>query len=479
MNKFLQIGLLSLSILGSCQTKKQTQETKTEEIKLESYSKTPLFLKKKSGFENLKIYTILSSEDTIQASNNFVYGSGADGAGLLKNPDGTYSLINNIEGDHSIARITLDKHLKPIKGEYIVNAIATARTSQCSGSMITPEEHGFGPLYLSGGEAGVSSRGVFVTDPNKDVKDASTAKLLTAFGQWSVENAVVIGKDAYPTKTVALIGDDHGDNNTPSGQLGMYVGNRGDLENGKLYGLKVSQSDIKWEVDMKEGIAYPVEFVELEERQYDLLDTEAKNKGVMGFSRVEDIDWRRGNATHNREVYFCATGRKKDALIGKGNIYGRVYKLNLDENDPTKGTITCVLDGDIPDGKAKQFHSVDNITVTENYAYIQEDPNGYFDNEDKNHYASLYQYNLNTGELKTVLDCDQKLATAQGYGNEERIWEITGMLDISETTGLENTFLLITQNHGWNSPKFTDPLANQNPSNHDGSILFVIQGLDR
>ena len=463
--------------MSSCQTKQNTKSV--EEIKLESYSKTPTFLNKQAGFENLKIYPILSSEDTIHGNIPFIYGSGADGAGLLKNQDGTYTLINNIEGDYSIARITLDKNLKPIKGEYIVNAVATARTSQCSGSLITPEEHGFGPLYLSGGEAGESSRGVFVTDPYKDIKDASTAKLLTAFGQWSVENAVVIGKNAYPTKTVAFIGDDHGDNNTPSGQLGMYIGERGDLENGKLYGLKVNLPEIKWEVDMKEGVSYPVEFIELNEKQYDLLDAEAKNKGVMGFSRVEDIDWRRGSSEHNREVYFCATGRKTDALIGKGNLYGRVYKLNLDKNDPTKGTITCILDGDIPDGKAKAFHSVDNITVTENYAYIQEDPNGYFDNEDKKHYANLYQYNLKTKELKTVLECNQKLASETGYGNLEKIWEISGMIDISETTGLENTFLLITQNHGWDSEKFTDPMTKSNPSNQDGSILYIVQGLER
>ena len=42
---------------------------------------------------------------------------------------------------------------------------------------------------------------------------------------------------------------------------------------------------------------------------------EAKAKGVMGFSRLEDIDWRRGSAENNREIYFCVTGRKKDGLV--------------------------------------------------------------------------------------------------------------------------------------------------------------------
>ncbi|PKQ46815.1 phosphatase [Confluentibacter flavum] len=447
-------------------------------------SVSPNFLVLKPGFNNVSVTTLLSSEDVLQQSADFIYGSMADGAGLLKDTNGKYTLINNLEADYSIARITFDKTLMPVKGEYILNAEATAYTAQCSGSLITPEEHGFGPLYLSGGEWGGSSKGVFVTDPYKKSKDASAFEMLSAFGQWSTENAVVIGKDAYPGKTIAFIGDDHSDDNTPSGQLGMYVGNHGDLYGGKLYGLKVTDININFEVEMTEGQSYPIEFVQLEETNIDLLDAEAKAKGVMGFSRLEDIDWRRGSAANNREIYFCVTGRKKSGLVGKGTTYGRIYKVVLNENDPTAaGTITCVLDGDILDGKAKAFHSPDNILVTENYAYIQEDPNGYFDTADKQHFASLYQYNLNTGEFKTVLECDQTAAEAAGYGPANSPWEITGMIDVSDVVNKENTFLLITQNHGWvplDGSSFTDPNANPDLENEkEGSMLYLIHGLER
>ena len=509
MKKVLQLGLAGLAFLASCNPDEKIivnektigQDTLTvinkdtltiverdtilvssgADIKLKAHSISPNFLKLAPGFSYVKTYPILSSEDKLEASPDFVYGSMADGAGLLKDEDGSYTLINNIEADYSIARIKLDGTFKPVSGEYILNAKATANTAQCSGSMVTPEEHGFGPLYLSGGEWGGASQAVFATDPYKDASAASSARILTSFGQWVTENAVVIGKDAYPDKTVAFIGDDQGDNNTPSGQLGMYVGNRGDLEGGKLYGLKVTDAAIDFEVKMNEGVEYPIEFVELKEREKDLLDTESKTKGVMGFSRLEDIDWRRGSAKNNREIYFCVTGRKKDGLVGKGTIYGRIYKVVLNENDPTKlGTITCVLDGDLANGKAKSFHSPDNILVTQNYAYIQEDPNGYFDGADKTHYARLYQYNLLTKELKTVLECDQLLAASNGYGTISKAWEITGMIDISETIGKDNTFLLITQNHGWNREGFTDPNANPDLEHrNEGSMLYVIEGLKR
>ena len=446
-----------------------------------SHSVTPSFLKLSPGFSNITVNPLLSSEDELDQSPDFVYGSMADGAGLLKNANGTYTLINNIEADYSIARITLDATFKPIKGEYILNAAATSATAQCSGSLITPEEHGFGPLYLSGGEWGGASKGVFATDPFKAANDAAVAEMLPAMGQWSTENAVAIGKEAYPGKTVVFIGDDHSDNEVPSGQLGMYVGERGNLHSGQLYGLRVTSPDVKYPVDMEEGVSYDMEFVELNETNIDLLDAEAKEKGVMGFSRLEDIDWRRGSAKNNREIYFCVTGRIKDGLVGKGSLYGRVYKLELNPEDPSKGgKITCVLDGDKLNGKAKLFHSPDNILVTENYAYIQEDPNGYFNEPVKEHYASLYQYNLNTGAFKKVLECDQLSAAAEGYGTADNIWELTGMIDISETVGVDETFLLITQNHGWENEAFTDPKANPaDDSSKEGSVVYVVQGLGR
>ncbi|WP_298485570.1 alkaline phosphatase PhoX [uncultured Maribacter sp.] len=452
-----------------------------EGVTLKNHSTVPAYFKVTPEFNNVEIYSILSSPDVLQDSPNFVYGSMADGAGLLKEADGTFTLINNIEADYSIARISFDETFKPVKGEYILNAEATAYTAQCSGSLITPEEHGFGPTYLSGGEWGGSSKGVFAVDPYKSSSDASVATTLSALGEWSTENAVAIGKDAFPGKTVIFIGDDHSDNEVPSGQLGMYVADQGDLNNGKLYTLKVTTEGVAYEMDMAEGETYDAEFIEMEERSIDLLDAEAKEKGSMGFSRLEDIDWRRGIAANQRELYITVTGRKKDGLVGKGSTYGRVYKVVLDKEDPTKATISCVLDGDKLDGKAKAFHSPDNIVVTKNYAYIQEDPNGYPDTTDKAHYAQLYQYNLNTGELKTVLECDQVAAAAAGVGNADRNWEITGMIDVSETLGVEDTFIMITQNHGWepaDGSAFTDSMANaQANSRKEGSQLFVLKGL--
>ncbi|HAA13569.1 MAG TPA: phosphatase [Cytophagales bacterium] len=450
----------------------------------QNHSVTGDYLALTSAFSSVQVYPILSSEDVLENTPNFVYGSMADGAGLLANDDGTFTLINNIEADYSIARITLDETFRPVAGEYILNATATAATAQCSGSLITPEEHGFGPWYLSGGEWGGDAKGVYRTDVTKDAADASTPDLLTNLGEWSTENAVVIGKRAYRNQTVLFIGDDQSANDIPRGQLAMYVGDRGDLTGGNLYSFRVTTPGVEFEMDMVEGQEYDLEVVELNQTGLDALEEEAQEKGVISFSRVEDIDWRRGNGAAQREIYFVATGRKRDDLIGRGTVYGRIYKLTLNDDDPTGAAkLEVVLDGDNLTGKAAAFHSPDNILVTENYAYIQEDPNGYPDTPEKDHFARLYQYDLNTGELAVVLECDQELAANDGVGTADRNWEITGMIDISDIINQEETFILITQNHGWEPEEgvFTDPLANPDLENSraEGSQLYVIRGLAR
>ena len=43
----------------------------------------------------------------------------ADGAGLLKEADGTFTLVNNIEADYSVARIKFDESIELIVDKYV------------------------------------------------------------------------------------------------------------------------------------------------------------------------------------------------------------------------------------------------------------------------------------------------------------------------------------------------------------------------
>lgn len=449
---------------------------------------------------------IMSSADILESDSTFVYGAYMDGAALYPYEDGTYAFINNLEADYSVARIRMNSDLQPLEGDYIVNSAATAFTAMCSGSSITIEEHGFGPLYLSGGEWGGNAKGVYKINPFRSPDDRVEAERLHALGEWATENAVAIGKDAYPTQTVVFMGDDDSNNTYPQAHFGMYVGNRGDLYSGKLYVLRgkdttetaIGGGGLKFEMGMAEDVEYDVEWVEMTERTLAELNQEAIDSVAIGFQRIEDIDWRRGSAENNRTVFFNATGRIRSDnpdLANRGTSFGRVYKLELDPNNPIgDAKLTVVVDGDLEGGKGDGMHSPDNIVVTENYVYVQEDPNGYAnENADIQGYAKLWQYDIATGTFKEVMECNQVAAAGLGIGNTDSYWEITGMIDVTDIIGAsEPTFIGGAQVHGWSfdssnpmtyradGKKFVDPTAiDEAAATLEGSFLFKLTGLPR
>lgn len=464
----------------------------------------------KGAFSSADLSIIMSSADILPTDSTFVYGSYMDGAALYPYGDGTFAFINNLERDYSIARIRLNSDLQPLEGDYIVNSTATAFTAQCSGSSITVEEHGFGPLYLSGGEWGGNAKGVYNVNPFRSPDERVEVDRLPALGEWSTENAVAIGKNAYPGKTVVFMGDDDSNNTYPEAHFAMYVGGLGDLNSGDLYVLRGTNpvetapgaGGQLFEMGMSEGIEYDVEWVRVDERTLEELNQEAIDLGAIGFQRIEDIDWQRGSASNNRNVFFNATGRYRSDnpdLANRGTTFGRVYKLELDPNDPTANAkLTVVVDGDKEGGIGDGMHSPDNILVTENYAYIQEDPNGYADlNPNITGYAKLWQYDIAAGTLAEVMECDQITASGLDIGNTTSMWEITGLIDVTDIIGAtESTFIGGAQVHGWrpsvnpdtakradgtlfSDPTAIDPTLDPTGSGSEGSLLFKITGLPR
>lgn len=131
------------------------------EIALTDHSISPSFVD--IQMPGVEAFTMISSEDTLAGAPDFTFGGSPDGAGLLKSNDGTYTYVTNNEDNDSIARLALDETFKPIAGEYIVDS-DEGRWRLCSGTLITPEEHGFGPGFFSAGESGEESQ-IHYVDP--------------------------------------------------------------------------------------------------------------------------------------------------------------------------------------------------------------------------------------------------------------------------------------------------------------------------
>jgi hypothetical protein len=396
----------------------------------------------------------------------------------LRNTDGTFTFLVNHEDNFSISRITLDKTFKPVKGEYIINSdLGLYRL--CSATLATPSEHGFGPLFISCGESDYKSQALGV---NPYAAPLTPPKYLVALGRWSFENAVPLNKDAYPGKTVIIIGDD---DSSPmgGGQIALYYSNTvGDLDNGKLYVLTRDDGDTT-ETTMKEGMKYRVTFKQIQDQFAPELNTQSIQLGAVAFGRTEDLDYQKGSATNNRNIYFTTTGQKGYPSRTK---HGRVYRLTLDANNPLKGELECILDGDVRPGKADKFQDPDNICVTTNYVYIQEDPNGY---GDETHDSYIYQYNIATKELKVVCEINQRRGEANPnnpgtfYDKPDSklgTAEYGALIDISDIIGIPDVFLLSVQPHGWRDVKYQNPdKGTLRPEEDQASQIVILKGLPR
>jgi hypothetical protein len=463
-------------------------------VTLKNHSVTPALIKTMPGFEGVQTYSIISSDDKLPQSPGFMFGGSADGAGWLRTQDGKgFIYVTNHEDNFAVSRVTFDQTLKPVKGEYILNSDG-GQWRLCSATLATPQEHGFGPLFITCGESGPESR-THALNPFAPVSSKEVSREKPALGRWSAENAVPLPKDAYHNKTVLIIGDD--DSGTGGGQIALYIGNQGDLDNGSVYMLK-RLDDNQREMDMNTSGSYDIEFVKVENAK-ELTGAEMNAKvdelKAIKFGRVEDIDYRKGSGANGREIYFNVTGQNNTGANASYSRtkYGRVYRLVLDAKDPLKGKLSLVLDGDDKNmtNKARLFQNPDNITVTNNYAYIKEDPNGY---GDETHDSYIYQYNLNTGALKVVFELDHRRdaedavkyngSAPGGAGDPDRSgygsWEYGAMVDISDLTGIPGTFSINIQPHTWRGDEYKNPDGGSlRPNEDQASQMIIVKGLPR
>ncbi|MFD2937602.1 alkaline phosphatase PhoX [Spirosoma flavum] len=479
---------LSVLALAACQDHRAPD---SPAITIQNRSVTPVLAKVlpsaaggRLAVDGIKLYSLLSSDDKLDQSPSFVFGGSADGAGIFQNPDGNYTVLVNNEDNFAVSRITLDPSFKPVKGEYILNSDG-GTWRLCSATLVTPLEHGFGPLFLTSGESGQESR-THALPVNADAQQATMSREVSALGRWSAENAVPLPKTAYPGKTAIVIGDDDSDVN--GGQVALYLTNTvGDLENGALHMLKRTDGNQR-EMDMTMGQKYDVEFVKIDNHKT-LTGAQINGKvnelKAIKFGRVEDVDYRKGGGANGREVFFVVTGQNNTGVNAdySRSKYGRIYRLTLDASDPTKGKLEVVLNGDDRTGPANMFQDPDNICVTTNYAYIMEDPNEY---GDEKHDAYVYQYELSSGKLMPILVLDHRRtetdAAKYNVGGVSKLgsWESSGMIDVSDVTGRPNTFMLGIQAHTWRDNKYLGVDGGSvRKAENQASQLILIEGLPR
>lgn len=489
ITKTIAFALCSALALQSCNDDNgSAPDPINENIKFANHSAEPAFVYAMPGFENLTINTLISSSDQLSGTPNFVFAGQPDGMGIMKDPNSEgYLMITNHEITQSVSRVYLDKTFKPFKGEYILNGIG-GMTRLCSATLAKPEIHGFS-AFLTAGESGQESM-VHAINPLAPASAASDqSRVKPALGKASMENAVPLPKDVSGGKTYILIGEDqsYSTSHQSVGQLIMYVSNtQGDLDNGKLYSLKRTNNDYT-ETNMVKGSQYDVEFVEIPNAKNltgaQINQANIDNKAIR-FSRVEDVDYRKG-AGKGREIYFVATGESSDGVNPKAGLtmWGRLYKLVLNESNMLTGKLELVAEGDSQPGL--NLINPDNVAVTENYVYIQEDGDSYY--QAATHDSYIWQYKISDKTYKPWLNMkhnrtDTAWQTAYNQsGNLQKFgsWEFGAMEDISDIIGVPGTFMVNIHSHTWQKDAFKNADGAGVNTNKEGGQVVIIRNVQR
>jgi hypothetical protein len=481
----LSVATFTACALAACNKDDNETGEETTPLTLQNYSVNPSLVKTLSGFDNLKVNTLISSDDVLSASPDFVFGAQPDGAGIIKDPNGDgYIMLNNHEIQFSVSRVYLDKNLKPIKGEYLVDGDG-GKMRLCSATMVTPEEHGFGPLFLTAGETDGESM-IHAINPLGSVAEKKANRTLPALGKCSAENAVPLPKDAYSGRTAIFIGEDES-SRQGLGQVNMYLSSTGDLTNGKLYMLRRTNLAIV-ETDMTVGSTYDVEFVEYNNVASSTgaqLAAQTVAQSAIQFARVEDLDYGKGGGNASRTLYFTATGvsqADKVTPVAGLTMWGRVYKLELDAASPLKGKLTPLIDG--AENPGNSIVNPDNLCVTKNFVYIQEDGDSFYANN--KHDGRVWQFNLATKALKPMIEMDHRRTDATfnakyNPANSTALssWEYGAMYDISAQTGKPGTFILNIHPHTWTNDKFLNPDKSGVSTNKEGGQTIILTGVEQ
>ena len=460
-------------------------------------------------FDFVKAYSLMTTNDAPLGDNNFQLSGSADGAGFLKNESGDgYIYVVNCEDSYAVARIFLDENLNPVSGDYLLDSGVADFARQCSGTMWEKEIHGGSKdIFLSASEdINFDVKGI---DPRVETPTPNADFGLDALGEFEWENAVPLPQGAYSGATVIIGGDDDSSTETALGQLSMYYSENGDadFENGKIYVLKFKQisdgangivdaaADTTYdESDLDYQTEYDVEFVELVDGAAltkDELGMECLAVNASQFMRIEDVDYQKGSDENGRNVYFAVTGRGPNNGVTINN-WGTVYKLNLNETNPLEGKLTQIISGNVStadsikgDGELSVLQSPDNICVTENFVYFQEDPNS----DARGHAAYIYQSDLEGRSPQVVMEAKfrqdlalkfSELHTSTGRIPQLRDIEYGSLTDISDKVGVPGTFILAVQPHYWLDESFgglDNGHVNSAFENLQASQLVILQNL--
>jgi hypothetical protein len=354
-----------------------------------------------------------------------------DGLGAYKDGGTLQVLMNHELGasfpgtppgvDARISKVTInDKTHRVLGAKYLFNGnlITEGYERFCSATL---EKINGTPYYFTGEEAINTGH-----DGTSIVMNAQTGQWWSTpqFGHIQHENIVPVER---LKKFVAVTTDDDFRIGSPSLFLAYMADSLGDAVagNGQLYVWKATNAaDTPYTIH--EGDSIPGEFVPLsqvENTNSTTIKTAARAKGAFPFSRLEDVAT--AQQTPGR-LYFSDTGK-----IGDVTETGRIYQMDIDPSDPTKASLTFVLDS-----ATHGFANPDNLDTSAHSLVFQEDRESPY----RDIHNRVLVYDFGSGTVRVVARVDPYPGQRNGQ------WESSGVINAQTLLG-NNWWLLDVQAH--------------------------------
>ena len=225
-------------------------------------------------------------------------------------------------------------------------------------------------------------------------------------------------------------------------------------------GYPLPPTDFSWQLDLRFATVAPGPGIDGPQW---VLEYWSDLNNVFQFVRVEDIAYDKRPGMGN-VVYIVDSGRGRTAAQSLDTNFrstnGRVWKMVLDKNDPTKVTsLTVFVEGDDNPVKTRgEVHQPDNIETTQTGLLLTEDPGSsqqftpaQIAADPDNATTARLWYVPFTGAPEVVLKVDQSAdggptdVDGRAPGNWGA-WESSGIVDASAAFG-PGAFLINVQAH--------------------------------
>jgi hypothetical protein len=215
--------------------------------------------------------------------------------------------------------------------------------------------------------------------------------------------------------------------------------------------------------DISKGETLQGEFVPItqaENANGATLELASHAKGGFKFVRLEDAATAQ---QHPGRLYFADTGR-----LPSESVKGRLYQLDVDPSDPTKASLTLLLDGDAGD----DLVNPDNLDTSPQSVVIQEDRNSEHrgpvvpGRPDDPGYGRILVYDIKTGTVRPVAFANSTPPLRPGT------WESSGVINAQSFLG-GDWWLVDVQGHSSSMAQPGPSLVPNTSTGEDGQLLAI------